>query len=117
GNVELNDGLIYNIPLEGSTLDDRTSVDETWAYRTGGDPPMATGITAKEGVIVLTINIAASTLSEFETRLNALKALFNTQDPNYGRFYRQLSTETYYKYLEVAPRQFNVNRITRQVTI
>lgn len=114
---ELNDGLAYTVPSQGLTLDDRQNADENWVYRSGGDLPMPTGITLKEGVIVLNINIVASTPEQFETRLNVLKQIFDTTDRRYYKLERKLPHEQYYKYIEVAPRQFTVSRTERKVSI
>lgn len=115
--VELNDGMAFTVPSQDLNLDDRQNVDENWVYRPGGDLPMPTGITLKEGVIVLNINIVAQTPEQFETRLNVLKKIFDTTDRHYYRLERKLPHEQYYKYIEVAPRQLTVSRTERKVSV
>lgn len=115
--VELNDGLYYTVPSAGLALDDRNASDEQFVYRTGGAPPLSAGITVKEGVISLNINILAKTPTEFDTRLSALRQLFTTDDPTYYRFERKMPHEAYYRFLEVSVRQFTVVRIERRISV
>lgn len=115
-NIELNDGLNYVIPLADQNLDDRQSVDESYAYR-HGNTPLSAGITQRESTIVLNISIIASSSELFDTKLKTLKQVFDTTDSTYYPLSRKLPYEQYYRSLDVAPRQFTVNRIDRKVTI
>jgi hypothetical protein len=116
-NTELNDGTNYLISNRELNLDDASSSDETWIYRYGGDVPIATGITVKEGVISLPIMIVANSQASFYSKLNTLKSLFDTTDPTYYTFERKLPHEGGYSYLMMAPRALTVNTLERKVVI
>src|SRR5438046_1329115 len=88
--VELNDGLYYAIPTEGTNLDDLNVAEESFMYIPGGDLPISTGITMKEGTLVLNINVIASTAALFEARLDVLKTIFNTAVAAYDVLSRKL---------------------------
>lgn len=117
GGVELNDGLYYAIPSEGTNLDDLNVAEESFMYIPGGDLPISTGITMKEGTLVLNINIIANTATLFEARLDLLKTIFNTAVTTYGQLQRKLPFQQSYSYLEVAPRQFSVDRQQHKVSV
>ena len=114
--VELNDDINYLVPLAELNLDDRQTAEENWVYR-DAQTPLPTGITLREGVTVLNLYIRASSTADFNTKLNALYQLFDTRDPAYYRLERKFPHEQYYRYIEVAPRQFTVNRLERKVSI
>jgi hypothetical protein len=116
-NIELNDGLTYAVPTAGQNLDDLNAAEETFMYIPGGDLPISTGITVKEGVLVLNIHIIATTPQQFEDRLNLLKQIFNTKDPVHYKLERKLAFQQSYSYLMVAARQLAVDRQQRKVSV
>lgn len=117
GGIELNDGLNYAVPGSGLELDSLNPTDEGFAYFTGGDLPLSTGVTVKEGSVAFNIHIVANTAESFETKLAVLKSLFNTREPTYIKLERKLPHEQYYRYVMVRPAQFVVSRIERKVGI
>lgn len=117
--VELNDGTNYSVPLADQALDNPNSADATWAYRKG-NTPVQTSLAIKEGVFVLNINVLAvhgETGAQFEAKLNTLKKIFDTRDPQFYQLRRRLPHEQYYRFLLVAPREVAISRLERKVSV
>lgn len=115
-NVDLNDARAYLMPLEDNALDDRASVEASWASRKG-DVPVQTNTTIKEGVFSLNIQVVASSPFDFEQKLDTLKAIFDTRDPAFYPLRRRLPIEGEYSFINAAPREVAVNRKLRRVSI
>ena len=91
-SVELNDGINYSIPMADTALDDRNSVNATWAYRKD-NTPIQTQATIQEGSFVLNINVIwrpGETAAQLEAKYDALKKIFNTMDSQFYQLYRKL---------------------------
>lgn len=114
--TELNDGSNYLVPFADLAFDNRNSVDASYAYRKE-NTPVATGVTVKEAVLVLPITIRASSASDFESKLGALRRLFDTRDSNFYTLSRKLPHQQYYLSIQAAPREFVVNRLERKVVV
>lgn len=115
-NVDLNDARAYLMPLEDNALDDRASVEASWATRKGA-VPVQTSTAIKEGVFNLNIQVVASSPFDFEQKLDTLKAIFDTRDPAFYPLRRRLPIEGEYSYINAAPRELAVNRKLRRVSI
>lgn len=114
--IELNDGLNYLVPMADTAFDDLNPASSSYAYRYENTPSYL-GIEVREGVFTLNIEIVATTAQDFDTKLSALKQLFDTRDPALYDFERQLPWEQSYKRIQCHPTEFSVNRVRRRVSV
>ena len=117
--VELNDGVLYGVPLADQALDDPNSSDATWAYRKG-TVPVQTKLEIKEGVFTLNINIlarAGETAAQYQAKIDQLRAIFDTRDPAFYQLQRKMPHEATYRFLNAAPREVAINRLERRAVV
>lgn len=114
--VELNDGANYLISTVGADFDSQNAASVEYAERQYATP-FILGATLQPGEIPLSVTIVAKTPVEFNTKLEALKKLFDTSRRGTTPFYRKLPVEASYRSVDCVVTSFVPVRLERKVDI